>query len=341
MKRHRVRVVGVCVVFFILFGIWYFKFASHTVRLDVSNVPKDFWGITFSKKYAEELGLDWREAYLAMLDELKIRSIRIPVYWDDIELTKDSFSFADYDWMLEEGSKRNVQFILAVGRRLPRWPECHQPDWTTSLSSDAFTDEQLAMVSATIQHFAPYSSIRYWQLENEFFFRWFGICPKPDPELLKKEIALLRSFDKRPLILTDSGELNSWQQAAKYSDILGITIYRVVWNNYFGYFRWPWPAALYRAKASWVGKSPENAIVAELQAEPWPADFKKNDQITRDEYLKSISVTQLKTNSEIARRTGFRQAYFWGAEWWYWLKLHGDATMWQAAKEIISTAHEE
>lgn len=341
MKRKRVRIIFVCTGLLLIFGIWYFKFDRHYARLAGGEVSRDFWGVTFSKKYAQELSIDWHAAYLALLDDLKVRNIRLPVYWDDIERQNGEFTFDDYDWMLNEGSKRDVAFILAVGRRLPRWPECHQPQWAESLVKDELEEQQLEMVEKTLQHFKSVASIRYWQLENEFFFRWFGICPKPDPELLQKEIGILRSIDQRPLILTDSGELNSWRQAANYSDLLGITMYRVVWNNYFGYFRWPWPASLYRVKAILAGKSLEKTMVAELQAEPWPAHFKKINEISTQEYLKSFSVKQFETNSEIARRTGFRQAYFWGAEWWYWLKLQGDDTIWQAAKKILETSHEE
>jgi hypothetical protein len=153
--------------------------------------------------------------------------------------------------------------------------------------------------------------------------------------LLKKEITLLRERDTRPIILTDSGELNSWRKAARYSDTLGITIYRVVWNNYFGYFRWPWPAWLYTMKAKFAGKTTKTMIVAELQAEPWPAHFKKVQDISPEEAAKSFTVRQLETNAEIARRTGFQQTYFWGVEWWYWLKTKGDSSMWEAAKKII------
>ncbi|MDZ4384998.1 MAG: hypothetical protein U0944_01115, partial [Candidatus Moranbacteria bacterium] len=42
-------------------------------------------GITFSSKYASSIGLDWKANYIAMLDDLQIRKIRIPVYWDLVE----------------------------------------------------------------------------------------------------------------------------------------------------------------------------------------------------------------------------------------------------------------
>ena len=39
-------------------------------------------------------------------------------------------------------------------------------------------------------------------------------------------------------------------------------------------------------------------------------------------------------NINYAKRTGLSPVYFWGAEWWYWLKEQGDDSIWQAAKDI-------
>jgi hypothetical protein len=337
-RRSRIVLIGfVCIVW----TFWYFKFAGHHLLLQKNLVPEHFWGITFSKKYAEELGIDWRAAYTAALDDLGVSQVRLPVYWDDIERTKGVYDFSDYDWMLAEGAKRNTRFVLNIGRRLPRWPECHQPDWTNSLSPDAMKQAHLAMTTAAIDHFKGVSAIGSWQLENEYFFPWFGECPKADEDLIRQEIKLLRERDPRPLILTDSGELNTWRKAARYSDTLGITIYRVVWNNYFGYFRWPWPAWFYRLKSQLAGKEPSTTIVAELQAEPWPSHFQKVQNITASEAAKSFTVRQFTTNAEIARRTGFQQAYFWGVEWWYWLKVKGDSSIWDVARSTIQNLEQK
>lgn len=42
-------------------------------------------GVTFSSRYAGDIGLDWRQAYISMLDDLKVKNIRLPVYWDLVE----------------------------------------------------------------------------------------------------------------------------------------------------------------------------------------------------------------------------------------------------------------
>lgn len=337
---RRARITGIAVMIFLAWTGWYIKLAGHHLSLDRDSIPPNFWGATYSKKYALELGLDWQETYRAILDDLKIRSLRLPIYWDDIEKKEGLFDFSEYDWMLDEAAARGVSVIPVVGRRQPRWPECHEPAWTESLSPTDTDARHLAMSKITIDHLRHRGEIVSWQLENEYFLPWFGECPKANIDLLKEEIAYLRSVDARPILLTESGEFNTWRKASRFSDILGTTMYRVVWNEHLGYMRMPWPAWWYRAKAALIRRPLERAVVAELQAEPWPAQFKKVTEIDTKEASKSFSLQQLETNSELARRTGFTQAYFWGVEWWYWLKVNGDDSFWNEGKNIIQASHE-
>jgi len=53
-------------------------------------------GVTFSMRYATDIGLDWRAAYLATLDDLGAKKIRIPVYWDFVEPQDGQYNFSDY-----------------------------------------------------------------------------------------------------------------------------------------------------------------------------------------------------------------------------------------------------
>ena len=69
-------------------------------------------GVTFSHRYSGDIGLDWKANYIAMLDDLKVRKIRVPVYWDLVETEKNKYDFADVDWQLEEARKRDAEIIL-------------------------------------------------------------------------------------------------------------------------------------------------------------------------------------------------------------------------------------
>jgi hypothetical protein len=321
----------------IIAGLWYFfKIDRHFLTYQSAAKQPPIWGITFSKSYTEELGLDWRQAYLAMLDDLQVRHIRIPVYWSDIERTENSLDYADYDWMISEGAKRHVQFIIAIGQRLPRWPECHLPGWAVGLPQQNLRDRELSMITQTVKHFQSEQAIVSWQAENEYFVDWFGSCSKGDKDYLAAVVRTIRQLDpSRAIMLTDSGEFSTWGQVSQLTDTVGTTMYRVAWNPHLGYTYTPWPAWLYRLKASWRHLDPAKTVVAELQAEPWPTAGRSMSDLTAAEIDSSFPIQQLYTNAELARRTQFAGVYFWGAEWWYARLLRGDDSYWNAAKQII------
>src|SRR3990170_3107415 len=92
-------------------------------------------GIVFSFKQAELLGLNPREVFLNLLDELKPGYLRVIAYWDRIESEKDRYNFSELDFQLIEAEKRKIKTTLVVGEKVPRWPECHYPNWFSGLDS--------------------------------------------------------------------------------------------------------------------------------------------------------------------------------------------------------------
>ena len=46
------------------------------------------FGVTFSNKYATQLGLDWQDAYIKTLDDLNVKKLRLIAYWDETEPEK-------------------------------------------------------------------------------------------------------------------------------------------------------------------------------------------------------------------------------------------------------------
>lgn len=295
------------------------------------------FGVTFSAPQAQYLGLDWRAVYLDVLDNLKVRNLRLLAYWNQIEKTPGQFDFTDLDWQVSEAAKRGAKIIMTVGRRLPHWPECHSPKWTKDLSEKENQAKILEMLKTVVGHYKNQPGIVMWQVDNEPLVNWFGNCPEPDKEFVKKEIALVKSLDSRPVLITDSGELSSWVWAAHLGDYFGTTMYRVVWNKYIGYWSYDWflPSAFYTLKAKLNGLDLDKVIVAELQAEAWLRD--DISKISLKEQKKSINPEQFKKNIATARRTGFREAYLWGVEYWYWLKdKQGDASLYEEAKKLWS-----
>lgn len=297
------------------------------------------WGVTFSPEYArDELGLDWQKTFLAILDDLKVDHLRLSAYWDELEPQIDQYDFADLDWQINEASKRGVKIILAVGRKLPRWPECHDPNWLKTLSDSEIQNRQKALVEKVVNRYKNNEQIIAWQVENEPYLSVFGQCPLLDKDFFLQEVALVKQISPKPIIVTDSGELNFWTQAANSgNDLVGITIYRVVYNKHFGYLRYFWPPAFYYLKTKIVKlfSDLDEVIVAELQAEAWHPEGKTLKEMTAAEQDQSMSLTQFKKNIAFSRQAGFDRVYLWGAEWWYYLKeKKQDDRFWQEAKKL-------
>jgi hypothetical protein len=303
------------------------------------NQPQPItFGVTFSKPFAEWLGLDWQKAYLEILDDLEVKNLRLISYWNEIEKKEGQFDFQDLDWQIEKAKERDAEVILVLGQKVPRWPECHYPDWISGADKNVVQDKTLNMLREVILHYKDKDNIKAWQVENEPLFFLFGQCPFfPSRGLLKKEIALVRSLDSRPIIITDSGELSTWFRSAHLGDYLGTTMYRVTWNPLIGFFYYDhvFAPAFYRVKGYINGLSPSKIIISELQAEAWGEEQATLLSLSQAEQKKSLDAERFRKNLDFASRTGFSYAYLWGAEYWYWLKdKNGDDSLWQAAKEI-------
>ncbi len=320
------------VVILAIIGSWLFLFS-----LNFNNGQEPNYGVTFSKKYALDLELDWQKTYLAILDDLKVKNIRLIAYWDEIESEEDNFNFSDLDWQINEASNRGINIILAVGRRLPRWPECHDPVWLEKLAPLAVKQHQLEFIQGVVNRYKGNLAIKAWQVENEPLFAWFGKCPRPSKEFLGEEVDLVKSLDSQPIIITDSGELNHWQGAASLADILGSTMYRVVWNKYLGFWDYFFvPPAAYRFKADvtkFFHQNLKDVIVTELQMEPWTMDQRMVELSLADQQ-KSFTLQRFKDNIEYVKKAGFNEVYLWGVEYWYWLKESGQPEIWQEAKRL-------
>lgn len=317
-------------VFILFFG--YFNLPGGTPREDTNL------GVTFSSRYATDLGLDWRETYGALLDEMGVKKLRIPVYWDLVEKAPNRFDWNDLDWQIAEAEKRQAEVILVLGQRVPRWPECHIPGWAQK-DAEIRQAALLQFMMETIKRYEHSQAVIMWQVENEPFLTFFGDCPPFEEEFLDVEVALVRKLDPtRPILMTDSGELSLWYQAASRGDIFGTTLYRKLWHENFGYFTYPIGPNFFHFKErlARILTDQKNFIVIELQAEPWAqgwvGDVSLEEQfITMDEY-------KLRENVEYAKRVGFPDIYLWGAEWWYWLKVkHEYPAVWETAQELFSS----
>ena len=168
----------------------------------------------------------------------------------------------------------------------------------------------LKYLKETINHYKDNPAIIAWEVENEPFLK-FGECPSLDVSLLDQEIALVRQLDKRPVMITDSGELSSWVPAAQRADIFGTTMYRWVWNKWFGSYKYPLPPAFFRAKERiarfFVGQE-KPFVVIELQAEPW--HHKQIYERTIEEQIASLNFKEFQAIINYAKKPVFPNIIF-------------------------------
>lgn len=288
------------------------------------------YGVTFSPKFAQSLGMDWQDSYIKILDDMKVKNLRIPTYWDEIEKIQRDYDFQKIDFMLDEARKRNVKVILVLGVRQPRWPECHLPDWAKKLSVEDRQNKTLEFIGRVVERYKTNTAMLAWQVENEPLLSSFGEgCDRPDKNFLKAEVELVKKLNGKPIMVTDSGELGSWITPMKLSDIFGTTLYRKVYDQTFGYVTYPYLPYLYNLKATAVRGlfAPQNkkTIISELQAEPW---LVKNGQVI-------FSIEDFKKNINFAKQTGFDTAYLWGVEWWYFMEKMGHPQYLEYAKTLF------
>lgn len=303
-----------------------------------SKNEKMNFGISYSPIFAKSLGLDWQMAYMDILDGLNVKKVRLASYWNQVEKEKGVYDFSETDWLLAEAQKRNVKVVLAYGIKVPRWPECFIPNMY--LKDKAGREAALMQYEkALVERYRNYDNIEIWQTENEPFLP-FGECPAQaiDGDLVTREVAQTKLLDpSRPVMVTDSGELSLWYQAAKRADIFGTTLYRTIYKPQLGYFNYPLGPNFFRTKALFIRlfADQKNIMISELQGEPWGPKWL--DEMSLEEQYKSMSPQKLTDIAEYARKTNFSEAYLWGAEWWYWLKTQkGENAMWDTAKKIIN-----
>lgn len=304
--------------------------------MSIQKYPVEY-GISFDKNHAIYLGYDWQKVYIAMLDDLKPKYIRLAANWNEVEKIQDNFDITELDWQMNEAVMRGVKVTLVVGQKTPRWPECQIPGWASQLSTLNYKQEALQYVKFVVEKYKNHPALDVWQVENEPFIKFeFGNCAFFDQSLVAEEAALVRSLDsERRTLLTDSGEMGAWFNASRLGDIFGTTLYRTVRTP--GGFVWSYnwlPAGMYKLKARLWGKGYNDFFVSELQAEPW---FNGADprQIDVSEQEMTMSLKRLQKNINYASRVGASRVYFWGVEWWYFMKeKNNDAGYWDLIKGL-------
>ena len=308
----------------ILVGAVLLAIATSALAWLMRSRPIDY-GVTFSTIRTEQLNLDVGQTFSAILDDLKVKKIRIPIYWSEIEKESGVDDWSQIDYLMSQAREHQAEITLAIGLKVPRWPECFAPDWTLKLPDDERDEALLAFMARAVTRFRADGALERWQVENEPLFN-FGECPRPNLSRYLDEVALVRRLDPaHPILVTTSGEQSWWGINTYPGDILGATLYRFVANDFIGPVIFPMNELFYLIQGWLARLQVDKVIISELQGEAW------NDDRNYD----AFTVHDLERNAEFVSRIGVDEVYWWGVEWWYYLKVNEDSRLWDAAKEIF------
>lgn len=295
------------------------------------------FGVSYSLHRCSELGLDKQAVLTAALEELGFRRFRLMSYWNIHEQTPGKFDFGELDWQMDLIAKYGGSVSMAIGKRQPRWPECHIPGWALELPREEWYAALYRFLNEVVTRYEGHPALWSWQLENEALLKSFGDCKDQDynRDRLQKEFELVERLDTaHPVIMTlsDSWGL-PWRKP--HPDVYALSLYRTTANKKSQIKqsrRGPW---FYKIRASYINLfTRRNVFIHELQAEPW-----LTQGITAaglEEQLKTMNADILRANMDFALRTGLRPIDLWGLEWWYWLKEHHQhEEIWLAAKQQL------
>lgn len=296
-------------------------------------------GTTFIPAYAASLGLDPQQTMDAVLGDLGIRHLRLVSYWNQIEVAPGEYDFSILDWQFEKAEQNNATISLSVGLRQPRWPECHMPQWATTIPIEQWQPHLFDFMTAIVERYKDSPSLESYQLENEYFLESFGTCTNFSRDRLIAEFNLLKSLDPNtPVIMSRSDNFPTVAFGQPVPDVFGASVYKRVWSPPVGrYFEYPLPGWYYGAIAGlqkiFTGK---DTIIHELQAEAWPPNRQGITETDLAEQNKSISAERLVDRIELGRATGMRDIYLWGSEYWYYrMTHHNDSSLWNTVRQEI------
>jgi hypothetical protein len=309
-------------------------------------------GTTFIKSNAEHLGLDWRSAYREIVNDLGFKYVRIPVFWDQLEREPGKFDWADLDWQLEEAAKANAKVLLAVGHRVPRYPECYAPTWTKGFDEATFKRSLIAMTATVVQHYRGHPAIEAWQVENEPLAKilgkiWGDETCREISHWVAEEVKLVKQLDPgRPTVVTYASApwpASQFRTMLDFkSDVMGITLFNKLFFRspiYTGYVEMfklgPFAPLRLAYQRSITQQRRQDFWVVEMQAEPWgpngPYEFAQPEEADV-----TMNPDRLRETWNYAMNGGVSRVYFWGAEWWLSERQQGRRTMLDAVRELVS-----
>lgn len=298
-------------------------------------------GFTYSDQYSNYLGLDPYTTLAKILDDYKFDTVRLCVYWNQVEPKKNKIDFSSIDKQLEICKKHNVSVILAMGRKVPRWPEFHEPKYVKNFLNQNSTDAEEYLkerlfnyLEKTINRYNSEKIISVLQIENEPFFSFGESSLELTKEFYKNEIDFVKTLTAKTLMSSDSFNKGNYRDFSGLVDYLGLNLYFTVWSDTEKKY-----IELGNSKLKHNLKRQNTKlkyIISELQAEPWGNGKGLLDMTTEEKNI-SMNSNRLVSNYNWAKGLKVEQIWFWGVEYWEYLAKRGASDLKNTALKMLST----
>jgi hypothetical protein len=346
-------------------------------RLPIRRRGSTLLGISFRPRQVEAFGLE-ANATLAALLAYPFDLIRLPAYWNRIEVRPGVSDTGELDWQLEAAERAGKQVILSVGAiKNFGYPEFFVPEHRLErplpegslvrpTTHAALLSGATGFVRQIVERYRDRRCVVAWQLEHE------SVDPlgvehswRLGADFVKSELDALRDADpSRPVMMngflptSSVVGLSQWWRtrdqgdslavAARMADIVGIDYYprhallklgpRTL---YLDGRRLPWQRRLTKTYFESLRKQGKRWMVSEGQAEPWEAVTMPPNPESRAMF--SCRPKDAIQNYDAAMEWSHPEhpiyAYlFWGAEYWILRARSGDATYLQAFSRILDEA---
>lgn len=284
------------------------------------------FGTTFSQPHLQHLGISIESA-LATAFSLKLDHLRIGAYWNTIQTDPNTFNFDPLTHILTQCQTAGQSVVLTIGVKAPRWPEFFWPSHVEVQSTDNPETQQkiLTFIRTSVTALQKFSCITHWQVENEPLDPSGPAAISISNSFLSEEVALVRSIDSRPIIITLWGnelvKRNFLTTALQLADIVGIDLYyKQFVTQLAGKSFYTGPSQSHSTLAKALAQSSKPIWITELQAEPW----EKDEATYLSSNTQSISPSLLEKNLKQAVQLPVTEILFWGFEYWMWKNQQGD-----------------
>ncbi len=293
-------------------------------------------GITLSHPHLRTLHLDVADSLSRALS-LKFSHIRLGAYWSEIEAKEGKYDVSSLKKILEACEEKKQQVIVTVGVKAPRWPEFFWPRHIPEkdAANSAAQERILRYIEHTVSELKQYSCISHWQVENE------PLDPSgPENRIvpygfLKEEVKLVRSLDRRPILLNVWGnDLLSrelFPQIEALADVVGLELYyKQYMKTFLGRPVYEGPRQTHRDLKAYLAKSKKPVWITELQAEPW----EKDDAGYLGENPGSMNPGQMERNFRTVSDLPVAEVHLWGFEYWLYREKNGDKRYFDALARL-------